>query len=408
MDITLEITTDITQALGEFLQELIDFTITQQSRGEKSPFAQAIVNGFKQHPNDIPVKYHGMLKQLQNILESTDTRPAIKATTRKSDIVILERSKAGRKLQDKKELPALYDDGIIFPTYEYKTKSGVKTVNTIVSLSYEQAKEWEKYIPAFKRLKPFDLEILAHAATLYHAGNNIISTDMLFRQMNGGKTQQPTEAMRREIYDSFCRLGQTWIYINADEEYKAGLNKKAEFRGALLPCAMVIGDVILNGQPAHDCIKIYDISPLIEYAQFKRQVSNIPIGMFDISYEKSDGKKHSLPRTEENILLIGYLTRAIADMDNEKSNRDKHIISYEPIYDYLGVEGKSQQSIWNKKAKIRATVRAILDSWVEGGYIKSYQELTADNKPVRAGAKAAKIRIVFHTAKEKKISELTV
>ena len=326
--------------------------------------------------------------------EITDSHTVIKATTRKSECVILERSKAGRKLQDKNELPDIYDGGITFPTYEYKTKTGIKTVETILSLSYEQVKEWEHYMPTFERLKPFDIEILAHAVTLYIAGNRIISTDMLFRQMNGGKNKQPTEAMRREIYDSFCRLGRTWLYINASQEVEAGLNKKAEFRGALLPCSMIIGDTILNGQPAHDCIKIYDTSPLIEYAMLKGQVSPIALDMFNIP---------NVNRTEENIMLIGYLTRAFADMRNEKSDRDKHIISYEPLYAYLGVEGDTPGIIATKTKRIRKTVRAVLDSWIESGNIKSYQELKADNKPARKGAKVAKIRIEFYTAKEKKI-----
>lgn len=327
--------------------------------------------------------------------EAHEARPAINAQTHKSEIVILERSKAGRKLQDDDELQALYNEmELRFTTAEIKNRQGgITEIKTVMSLSYEQVKEWENYMPAFHRLKKFDIEILAHAATLYTAGNRIISTDMLFRQMNGGKTQQPTEAMRREIYDSFCRLGRTWLYIDASQEVKAGLNKKAEFRGALLPCSMIIGDTILNGQPAHDCIKIYDTSPLIEYARLKGQVSPIALDMFNIP---------NVNRTEENIMLIGYLTRAFADMRNEKSDRNKHIISYDSLYAYLCVEGSNQQVIRNKKAKIRKTVRAVLDTWCEGLHIKGYQELSAKDKPVRERVTAAKIRIEFFTAKEKK------
>ena len=351
-----------------------------------------------QNSHDISETTKELIKKLIEVNDSHETRPDTTAQTHKSDIVILERSKAGRKLQDDDELQALYDKMILrFTTAEIKNRQGgITEIKTVMSLSYEQVKEWEHYMPTFHRLKKFDIEILAHAATLYTAGNRIISTDMLFRQMNGGKNKQPTEAMRREIYDSFCRLARTWLHIDASQEVKAGLNKKAEFRGALLPCSMIIGDTMLNGQPAHDCIKIYDTSPLIEYARLKGQVSPIPLDMFNIP---------NVNRTEENIALIGYLTRAFADMRNEKSDRNKHIISYDSLYAYLSVDGKTQKTIWDKKAKIRKTVRAVLDSWCESLHIKSYQELTADNKPVRKGAKAAKIRIEFYTAKEKKIKD---
>ena len=351
-------------------------------------FIQDMIDLYRKNPADIPESIREHIKELAE----SDSRPAITATTHKARTIMLDTTKAGRKLRDKDELPGLYDSLVRFTSAEYKnSKGGKNEVKTIISLSFEQVKEWEQYIPAFKKIKPFDIEILTHAITLYDAGNRIISTDMLFRQMNGGKTQQPTQAMRREIYDSFCRLGQTWLYIDASEEYKTGLNKKAEFRGALLPCGMIIGDTILNGQPAHDCIKIYDISPLIVYAQFKGQVSSIPLEMFNIP---------KVNRTEENILLIGYMTRAYADMSNEKSDRNKNIIRYDTLYKYLGVEGSNPQIIRNKKAKIRATVRAILSAWIEGGFIKGFQELTADDKPAQERVPVAKIRIEFYTVKE--------
>lgn len=339
------------------------------------------------HDSDIPEVFRELFKKIT----TSDSRPIIKAITHKADKILIERSNVGRKLSSKKAIPALYEHNDREILTGHTGKKNAKEVIAIVSLNFEKTQEWAEYIPALKRLEPFDMVILTHATTLYDAGNRIISTDMLFRQINGGDIKQTTQAMRREIYDSFCRLGQTWLYIDASEEYKAGLNKKSEFRGALLPCGMVIGDTILNGQKAHDCIKIYDISPLIEYSKAKGQVSSIPLEMLKIS---------GINYTKENIVILHYLYGTFADMRNTKSKRNKNIISYETLYNYLGVEGSNPTQLRTIKARIRTTVRAILSDWAQRGFLKGFQELTTDNKPVRAGAKATKIHIDFPTEKE--------
>lgn len=314
----------------------------------------------------------------------------VKASARKAPEILLDRTKTGRKLQDKDELPALYDEN--YPTRFTTAKVKAQEVKTVVTLSFVASKEWEQYLPANNKLRPFDMVILTHAATLFKAGNKVISTDMLWRQMNGGADKKPTDKMRNEMYDSFCRLGQTWLYIDASEEKQAGLNDRREFRGALLPCGMVIGNVIVNGKPAHDCIKIYDTSPLLDYAHAKGQISPVKVEMYNLP----------VTRTEENMLLIEYLIGAYADMRNARSDRNKNILSYQTIYDTLGVEDNGKASTRTIKARIRTTVKDILSAWVDGGFIKGYRELTADNNPLKSGFQAAKIFVEFYTFKELK------
>ena len=361
-------------------------------------------NGFAQvNDNGNTVTKPMTLEELGNIMEKfaayhrksskgveePDSLPAIIATTRKPKAVMIERSNVGRKLHHEDKLAQLYDTGGTVTT-KNKGRKDKKDIDAVVSLSTQEIKEWTAHIPADKTLTRFDLEILNSAVTLFEAGNAIVTADMIFRILTGGKTQEPTQAMREEIYDSLFRLCCTGIVIDATEEFTAGYNGKKEFRGTLLPCGMVIGDTILNGKPAHDCIKIYDKSPLIEYARAKRQISNIPLGMRNVP---------NVNGTKENILLLGYLTSAYADMINPHSPV-KPVISYDTLYAYLGVESNGKQGIRTIKARIRATVKQILSAWVEGGFIKGFQELTADNKPVKAGAKVAKIRLALFTKKE--------
>ena len=339
---------------------------------------------------EINEKFAEYLNQnMHDETENTDNRPVIKATTHKAKSVMIERSKVGRKLHDATALARLYNTGGTVTT-KNKGKKDKKDIDSVVSLSIQEVKDWTAHIPANTTLTKFDFEVLSCTVTLFEAGNAIVTADMIFRLLTGGKTQEPTQAMRNEIYDALFRLCCTGIVIDAQEEFNAGYNGKKEFRGTLLPCGMVIGDTILNGQLVHDCIKIYDTSPLIEYARAKRQISNTPLGMRNIPKVNS---------TTDNMVLLGYLIGAFADMRNPHSPVQP-VIRYDTLYAYLGVEGKTPQIIRNKKAKIRKTVRDILTAWKEGGFIKGFHELTEDNKPTKERVQAAKIRLVLFTQKE--------
>ena len=49
----------------------------------------------------------------------------------------------------------------------------------------------------------------------------------------------------------------------------------------------------------------------------------------------------------------------------------------------------------DKKAKIRQTVRAILEEWKRKGIINDFQELGEDNKPPKSRAPIVKIKITM-------------
>ena len=110
----------------KFFSETFEFMTIKQGRDEKeviASLAHALFELYNEHPEDIPAEIRKEIKEfLERNEKKSDLPPVIKTTTRKPDTVILERSKAGRKLQDKNELDNLFGEGgIIFPTYEYKT-----------------------------------------------------------------------------------------------------------------------------------------------------------------------------------------------------------------------------------------------------------------------------------------------
>lgn len=382
-----------------FMQSFITF-LEDIASGKIQPdkdFIQGMIEIYRNNPADVPESIRGYVKELAE----NDTRPVIKATTRKAKSALVEVSKAGRKLHDKSELPAIYNGGIFFPTGKTRSKNP-KPIDTVLSLTFEELDDWKGFLPKNKRITPFTLEVLTHLMTLKAAGNEYTSTKILFRQMNGGADKEPTKAFRDAVYDALCILGCTRIKIDATEEHEAGYNERRFYEGALLANSIKGREIItLNGSFIEDAIHILGQSPLFEYALAKGQIQPIPIEMYNITItDKDKDKKRTLTSTEENIVLIGYMIRTYADMINEHSDRDKHIIAYDTIYDYLGVEGKSQYVINNKKAKIRATVKEILTAWQKMGFVKKFYELTADNNPATQGKKVAKVWVDFTSTKE--------
>ena len=369
----------------------IFFTIVKDiANGKKKPdkdFLQGMIALYKQNPAYIPESIRDYVKKLAD----TDNHTIVKALAQKPKTVSVEVTKAGTKMRDKEVLPSIYDGGELFKTGATGSKKNPKTIKTAITLTFEALQEWEGILPKNKRITPFVLEILTHCMTLYAAGNEYITTKMLFRQLNGGKEKTPTRSFYDAFYQALGVLACTRIEIDATQEVKAGYNKRDYYKGALLPNSIKGEEIItMNGSIIEDVIHFLGPSPLFEYAIAKGQISPILPEMYDIP---------NVNRTEENIVLIGYMTRAYASMINTHSTI-KPIISYDTLYDYLGVEGSNEKQTYKNKAKIRATVREILTAWVENRLIKGFQELTEDNKPAKKGTKVAKVRLDLFTRKE--------
>ena len=309
-------------------------------------------------------------------------KKVIKTRTIRVDELKLDRSKVNKAIRDGRE--ELYSEtGLDVETGHKKNKS----IYTPVLLNFVN-EELEKHglsVDGVGHLDAFDAEILMHAESLYEVGNKIMTADMLATQMNGGRRTQVTPKFKEEIYKSLMRLRLTNIAINTENEEKAGYNKHVIFSGVLLPNKIKSETAIINGKQIEEYIHILDNSPLSEYADSKNQISRPPVNMLDVP--------GSL--TREKVILVGYLARRIIDMQSPDEWRGKYIIRYETIFEYLKIEANSPQMLRDKKAKIRQTVRAILEEWKRKGIINDFQELGEDNKPPKSRAPIVKIKITM-------------
>ena len=147
---------------------------------------------------------------------------------------------------------------------------------------------------------------------------------------------RPPEA-RKKILDSIDKLRHSDIEIDATAEVNVGWNRKATYKGALIPSERV--EIInINGQEVADCIHLFRNSPLYDYADNKNQVGRVSIKMLNAP----------ISNTPENIELKGYLLREISSMINPKSKL-KPIIRYDTLYEYLGITSPSEGALRKKK-----------------------------------------------------------
>ena len=247
-----------------------------------------------------------------------------------------------------------------------------KEIITFVSLEIEDLKQ---DVPSISRLEPFDGEVLSSSISLYTDGNEYVTPDMIYRHMLGNKRGAKLHPkMRQDILASLRKLRLTNIIINAEQELEAGYSKKSRYEGVILPNEVIEDEtILLNGGKVRNCIHFLRNSPLYDYADDKNQISRLPVAMLDIPADND----------KELIILKGYLARRYTEAKNPNSKLS-NIIRYNSIFEYLSIDSGNKK----QTKRIRDTVKLILETWKNAGYIIGYQE-------IKEGRTTAKIKITI-------------
>ena len=238
-----------------------------------------------------------------------------------------------------------------------------KEVTTKVMLEYDN-----KYLDfSGQKYTPYDREVYDGVVTLYAAGNNIVTPAMVYRAMNGlTETEYIKPETLEKVKESLDKSRYLRIIIDYTEEAKLYNKdiKKTKYEGYVLAANKIT--VNLNGQE-HEAYKLLDKPILYEYAQISGQIISVPMKLLQT--------KDAVRSTDEVIVIRGYLLRQIEWIKNDKSNRSDNI-AYQSIYNELKILkfDLGEQAYKDKTKKIRNHVKAVLDEWVEEGYILKYAE----------------------------------
>ncbi len=220
-----------------------------------------------------------------------------------------------------------------------------------------------------KELTSYDREVHDAIVTLYVGeGNEYITPQMIYRTMTGNKNTKLNPKQKNAIINSIEKMMCSHIKLIASkEECEAYGFDEFSYEGALLFAEKLTATLNNNISEAYHLLK----EPVFySYAHGKKQVKQSDIKLLDSPVSKN----------EETIVLQGYLYRRILAMKSSK--KMKPIIAYDTVYKHLDIQAASEASLRNKKAKIRKTIKKILDYWKEQDFITSYEENSCKNEIV--------------------------
>ena len=233
-----------------------------------------------------------------------------------------------------------------------------KPIYTLVSIDIAELEGVK--INGRRELTAFDREVHDAIITLYvEGGNTYITVNMIYQMMTGKRGAHCSSKQAQAISDAITKLMFSHAVIDASQEAQLRGLDKARYDSNLLNAKRLT--VSANGQTT-EAIKILDTPILYDYAERRNQ-----IGRFDVKLLDSPVNK-----TEENIVLDGYLRRRILSMKG--SSKLSPTIKYDTVYKQLEITAGSESSLRNKKMKVRNTVKKLLDFYKKEGFIKGYVE----------------------------------
>jgi hypothetical protein len=284
--------------------------------------------------------------------------------TQKVEKFLMPTSKIENALFDRRKNDAFYDNSLVI----VKT-GGSKTtpVEVLVSVDYHGLREQGKDITESQRLTAYDKEIHNAVISLYNAGNQYLSPNIIHnvlsgnKEYEGGSRKSLTVNGRQEVLTSLSKMMETSIEIDARKEGRAFTGEEYQYSGKLLPSCFVNG-VSLNNNPVKHCLHLLSSPPLLEYSKVRRQLTSVDVYLLGV-----------LTTRVIHVVVKNYLLRELLWMKHSKER--KRVIRYDTLQEYIGsVSSGSKDDITHRRQRLRANVIRCLNYWVSQDFIKGYRE----------------------------------
>lgn len=242
------------------------------------------------------------------------------------------------------------------------SKGSKKEIKTMLSVDMSEL-EKEGVKLSSKRISPFDREVHDAILTLnVEGGNEFVSLPMIYSTMTGKPCSRLNPKQKEMLSESILRLMHTTVEINASEEASIYGFDQFKYHGQLIAAEMATATI--NGNTT-SALHIFREPVLYSYASNTNKISRAKINLLDSPISK----------TEETIILQGYLLRRISTMKNKKNKMSKTIV-YDTIYKQLDIKAASDNALRKKKLKVREKIYAILNYWKKQKFIIDYTENT--------------------------------
>ena len=211
----------------------------------------------------------------------------------------------------------------------------------------------------------YDRTVHNAVCSLYAAGNEVVTSSMVYRAMNGMSESEYIKPVTLEsVTNSLDKSRFLKLQVDFTDEARArGLHVDETTIESYLLAAKKIK--VRTGGTILEAYKILDKPVLYQYAQQTKQILSVPLKLLDT--------KKATRNTEEIIPIKEYLIRRIEIMKYSKNMGNK--ILYETLFEEVGIENPSR----DKSFDLRKGIKAILELWKNEKYIKNFEEYKEKN-----------------------------
>lgn len=260
---------------------------------------------------------------------------------------------------------------------------GKQAVTTAVRLDYEE----QDGIKISRPMTAYDRLVHDSVATLWAAGNKVLTPRQVYHAMTGAKNKPSSKALA-EVEASIDKQFRTWITLDYSEEARG---RELAFEGEPVKEYKIETHMLAGSKETIRTAKgsevvgyrLIEAPILYRHDMATRQIISYPQTLLEASSNVASN-------TARNILIRDYLIKRIKRMRG-KAPRE---IRYATLYEEIG------EADANKKARqvIRDSAAKYLDSFKESGLIAGWKEYTDKKDAGRRGT--AKTGVII-TTKEK-------
>ncbi|MCQ2432098.1 MAG: hypothetical protein MJ175_05770 [Clostridia bacterium] len=198
--------------------------------------------------------------------------------------------------------------------------------------------------------------------SLYAAGNETFTPEMVYRAMNGMvESEFVSPKSIKMIVDSLEKMRVTDISIDYTDQMRM-LNPDdpydlARVSGAMLQMQKV---TVSTGGVTKWAYRMVSFPIVYDYSRLVKQIIPIPLQLLNT--------KETTRSTDTVIIIRQYILQRVELMKNKKNNMNSRIISYDSIYELLDTPDDRKL-----RATIRSQTERLLDNYVNIHYIDSYE-----------------------------------
>ncbi|MBQ3064805.1 MAG: hypothetical protein IJC98_01060 [Clostridia bacterium] len=198
--------------------------------------------------------------------------------------------------------------------------------------------------------------------SLYAAGNETFTPEMVYRAMNGMiQSEFVSPKSIKMIVDSLEKMRVTDIVIDYTEQLRMTNPGEsvdlARVSGAMLMMQKV---TVSTGGVTKWAYRIVASPIIYEYSKMIKQIIPIPLTLLNT--------KETTRSTDTVIIIRQYILQRVELMKNKKNHMNSRVISYDSIYELLDAPDDRKL-----RATIRSQTERLLDNYVRIQYIAGYE-----------------------------------